>query len=103
MGRLIIANQQEADTVVELPFQDTNTPPVSRDLKRAIAHVQAMHMRIPSIYSVYSKPSISSLGWFVLLNAEEFQDVLENSRLYLVNQTRRPTLSRRPPRPLTRR
>jgi hypothetical protein len=59
MGRpIIIVNHQQESSVhkVELPFH-AGSASGPRDVQRAIVHVQAMHMVIPSIHAVFVKPS----------------------------------------------
>ena len=82
MGRPIPATKRSDKKKVELPFQPSNaaTGPV-----RAIVHVQAMHMVIPSLHAVYVNPSVRIRGAFKSLSRDEFMDVFKgDAEPYLV-------------------
>jgi len=90
MGRPIIhtsSSDPENSKKVELPYclQYTTWGAGPRDSARAVVHVQAMHMMIPSIHGVFVNPSIrGSRGDFIRLNNEEFKDIFETAKPYLV-------------------
>jgi len=90
MGRPIIhtsSSDPENSKKVELPYrlQYTTEGAGPRDSARAIVHVQAMRMMIPSIHSVFVNPSIrGSRGGFTPLTNAEFMDIFETAKPYLV-------------------
>ena len=86
MGRPIIVSTIP-ENKVELPYHECAADP--RDVQKAIVHVQAMSMTIPSIHAVLVRPAIrtynlSRQGEFVPLSVDDFMDIFENARPYIV-------------------
>ena len=101
MGRPIIHSGSSSDPEnskkVELPYclQYTTWGAGPRDSARAVVHVQAMRMMIPSIHGVFVNPSIrGSRGNFIRLNNEEFKDIFETAKPYLVEASVNPVVPR---------
>jgi hypothetical protein len=84
MGRPIVApaSVTPENKKVELPYHALEAP--ANDVQRAIVHVQAMRMVIPSIQGVFVNPSTRVRGRFVSLSVDDFMDVLETAEPYLV-------------------
>jgi len=96
MGRPIIHTGSSSDPEnkkVELPYRVLGAGP--RDSARAIVHVEAMRMMIPSIHGVFVNPSKrGSRGNFIRLNNEEFKDIFETAKPYLVEASVNPVVPR---------
>ena len=87
MGRPIIVSAIP-ENKVELPFRPMGTP--ASDMQRAIVHVRKMNMVIPSIHSVFIKPSTRVNGEFVSLSRDEFMNVFKTAGPYLVEESFNP-------------
>ena len=97
MGRPIPTTKRSDKKKVELPYHPPgHTPPGP---VRAVIHVHAMHMVIPSLHTVFVNPSVRIRGGFKSLSRDEFMDVFKgDTEPYLVtsvsNQHRRSTVIR---------
>ena len=83
MGRPIPTTKRSDKKKVELPYH----PPynVSPGPVRAVIHVHAMHMVIPSLHTVFVNPSVRIRGDFISLTRDEFMDVFKGgAEPYLV-------------------